>query len=145
MANTPRRWLLPIDGSANSLKAVAWAIAQRDDWRSTPELHLLNVQAALPRDISRFIAADELRDYHRDEGVKALAAAEAQLKAAGLDCQSHISVGDCAETIAEFADSRHCDQIVIGTRGHSGLGGTLLGSVATQLAHLSRIPLLLVR
>jgi nucleotide-binding universal stress UspA family protein len=138
-------WLIPVDGSETSLKAVAWVIARGDDWKETPALHLLNVQPALPRDASRFIDAELLRDFHREEGLKALAAAEQKLKAAGLAPQSHVSVGDSAETICEFAVSRNCDLIVIGTRGHTGLGGTLLGSVASKVAHLSHVPLLLVR
>jgi nucleotide-binding universal stress UspA family protein len=140
-----QNWLIPIDGSESSLKAVAWALAQMGEWKETPAFHLLNVQPALPRDASRFIAAEQVRDFHREEGLKALAAAERQLKAAGLAPQSHVSVGDSAETICEFATSRNCDLIVIGTRGHTGLGGTLLGSVASKVAHLSHVPLLLVR
>ncbi len=52
---------------------------------------------------------------------------------------------DAASTITEFADSHGCTQIVIGTRGHSGLTGTLLGSVAMKVVHLAKVPVLLVR
>jgi len=138
-------WLVPIDGSDISLKPVAWVVEHLAEWKTAPTLHLLNVQPALPGDINRFIAAEQVREFHREEGLKALAAAEGQLKAAGLAPQLHVSVGDSAETITEFAESRGCDQILIGTRGHSGLGGTLLGSVASKVAHLSKVPLLLVR
>ena len=137
--------LVPVDGSEVSLKPVAWIIAHLDDWKVAPTLHLLNVQHALPRDISRFINAEQVEDFHREEGLKALAAAERQLKAAGLLPQLHVSVGDSAETIVEFAAGNQCDQILIGTRGHTGLGGTLLGSVASKVAHLTHVPLLLVR
>lgn len=138
-------WLVAVDGTETSLKAVAWVIARRDDWKEAPVIHLLNVQPALPRDVTRFVNAEQVSEYHREEGMKALAEAERQLKAAGIAPQLHISVGDSAETIVEFAVSRHCDQIVVGTRGHTGLGGSLLGSVASKVAHLTRLPLLLVR
>jgi nucleotide-binding universal stress UspA family protein len=138
-------WLVAIDGTETSLKAVAWVIARRDDWKEAPIVHLLNVQPTLPRDITRFVNAEQVGEYHREEGLKALAAAERQLQAAGCAPQLHVSVGECAETIVEFAASRHCDLIVVGTRGHTGLGGTLLGSVASKVAHLTRLPLLLVR
>lgn len=140
-----QEWLIPIDGSAISLKSVTWFIAHREDWKTPPAIHLLNVQPPLPRDASRFINADVLRDFHREEGLKALAAAEQQLKAAGVVPQLHVAVGESADTIVEYADSRSCDQILIGTRGHTGLGGTLLGSVAAKVAHLTRVPLLLIR
>lgn len=138
-------WLIPVDGSEISLKPITWIITHLDDWKTPPTLHLLNVQHALPRDISRFINAGQIEDFHREEGLKALAIAEQQLQAAGLTPQLHISVGESAETIVEFAASKACDQILIGTRGHTGLGGTLLGSVASKIAHLTKVPLLLVR
>jgi nucleotide-binding universal stress UspA family protein len=140
-----QNWLVPVDGSETALKAVDWVLAHRGDWKEAPAVHLLNVQPALPRDVSRFVNAGQLRDFHREEGLKALAEAERRLQAAGLVHQSHVSVGDSAETICEFATSRGCDLIVVGTRGHTGLGGTLLGSVASKVAHLSHVPLLLVR
>lgn len=138
-------WLIPVDGSTLSLKPIDWLIAHLGDWKEPPRVHLLNVQPALPNDISRFISAEQLRDYHREEGLKALEAAGEQLKAAGLAPQLHVSIGESAETIIEFAEKLHCDQIVIGARGHTGLGGTLLGSVTAKVAHLTKLPLLLLR
>jgi len=140
-----QNWLVPVDGSEVSLKPVVWIIAHLDDWKVAPTIHLLNVQRALPRDISRFINAEQVQDFHREEGLKALAEAEKQLKSVGITPHLHVSVGDSAETIVEFAASKDCGQILIGTRGHTGLGGTLLGSVASKVAHLTRVPLLLVR
>lgn len=138
-------WLIPVDGSDISLKPIDWLLARRDDWKELPAVHLLNVQPALPGDVSRFINAEQLRDYHREEGVKTLAVAEDRLRTAGVAPHSHVSVGDCAETIVEFSAKLGCHQIVLGTRGHTGLGGTLLGSVAAKVLHLSNVPVLLVR
>lgn len=145
MTQSAQNWLVAIDGSETSLKPVDWVIAHLGDWKTAPVIHLLNVQPSLPRDVSRFINADQLRDFHREEGLKALAEAEGRLKSAGIPCQLHVSVGESAETIVEFAAAKPCDQILIGTRGHTGLGGTLLGSVASKVAHLTKVPLLLVR
>lgn len=140
-----QNWLVPVDGEEISLKPVAWIIAHRDVWKALPTIHLLNVQRSLSGDVSRFVNAEQVRDYHREEGLKALAEAERQLLVAGIVPQLHVSVGDSAETIVDFADSRNCDQILLGTRGHTGLGGTLLGSVASKVTHLTKVPLLLVR
>ena len=54
-------------------------------------------------------------------------------------------IGDPTTGITDFAASHGCSQIVIGTRGHSGLPGTLLGSVAMKLVHHAKVPVLLVR
>lgn len=138
-------WLLPLDGSDVSLRAVTWALAQTATLKEAPILHLLNVQPALPRDIGRFIDADTIRDFHRETGMAALAAAQAQCAAAGLKAEFHVLVGEAAPTIVDFATTHGCSQIVIGTHGHSGLAGTLLGSVAMRVVHQSRVPVLLVR
>lgn len=139
-------WLIPVDGDDEvSLKPVAWVIAHRDDWKVLPMIHLLNVQRPLPGDVSRFVNAEQLRDFHREEGLKALAAAQARLEAAGIHPELHVSVGERAETIIDFAASRNCEMILLGTRGHTGISGTLLGSVASKVVHLAKGPVLIVR
>ncbi len=139
-------WLVPVDGDDDiSLKPIAWIIAHRDDWKTLPTIHLLNVRRPVSGDVSQFVNAEQVRDYHREEGLKALTAAKAQLEAAGIEPVLHVSVGDYAETIVDFADSRNCEQILLGTRGHTGLGGTLLGSVASKVTHLTKVPLLIIR
>lgn len=140
-----QRWLIPVDESEVAIKPVDWLIANREQWRELPEIHLLNVQASLPRDIGRFINADQIREFHSETGMSELKTAQEKLVAAGITPQVHVLVGEAASTISNFAEQQHCTQILIGTRGHSGFTGTLLGSVATKLANLSKIPLLLVR
>ena len=142
---TTQKWLLPIDGSDTALHSVAWTIAHAAELRESPQVLLINVQAMLPDDIGRFINAEAIRDFHLENGMSALARARDQLTAAGLAPELHVLMGNAAATITEFADSHGCTQIVIGTRGHSGLTGTLLGSVAMKVVHLARVPVLLVR
>lgn len=140
-----QKWLVPIDGSETSLHSIPRVIANARECRETPQILLINVQPTLPNDIGRFINADTIREFHLESGMKALAAARDQLAAAGLPPELHVLTGEAATTITAFADSHGCSQILIGTRGHSGLAGTLLGSVAMKVAHLSSIPVLLVR
>lgn len=140
-----QKWLMPIDGSEIALRSIAWIIKHTAELRDPPQILLINVQAALPSDIGRFIDAETLRDFHREAGMAALAAAREQLAAAGHAPELHVLVGEAAPTIASFADSHGCSLILLGTHGHSGLAGSLLGSVAMKLVHLSRVPVLLIR
>ncbi|MDO8787131.1 MAG: universal stress protein [Sulfuritalea sp.] len=140
-----QKWLVPIDGSEIALHSVAWLAAHAAEYRDPPEIALINVQVTLPNDIGRFINANTIREFHLDAGMTALAAARDKLVAAGLKPELHVLVGDPASAITEFADSHACSQILIGTRGHSGLAGTLLGSVAMKVVHLSSVPVLLIR
>lgn len=139
-----QKWLLPIDGSDNALRSVAWVIAHAAELREPPLLHLINVQTSLPNNIGRFIDTETIREFHLETGMKALAAARDRLAAAGMAPELHVLVGDPATSITEFAESNGCTQIVIGTRGHSGLTGTLLGSVAMKVVHHAKTPALLI-
>ncbi|MEW5780788.1 MAG: universal stress protein [Pseudomonadota bacterium] len=138
-------WLVPVDGDAISLKPIDWIIAHRDDWKTLPTIHLLNVQPPLSGDVSRFINAGQIRDFHREEGLKALAEAKGRLEAAGIVPQLHVSVGNSAETITAYAADLGCELILLGTRGHTGISGTLLGSVASRVVAHTPVPVLLVR
>src|SRR5687768_17961453 len=62
--------LVPVDGSGNSLCAVRHVIKLVQD-REPLEIHLLNVQPPLPGDVTSFVAKNNVRDFHLEEGEKA--------------------------------------------------------------------------
>ena len=49
-----------------------------------------------------------------------------------------------AQGIADIAAEVNADVIVVGTRGHSAIGGLLVGSVTQQLLHVAPCPVLAV-
>ena len=49
-----------------------------------------------------------------------------------------------AHEIARIARDEHADLIVVGTRGHTAVGGLLLGSVTMRLLHVAPCPVLAV-
>jgi nucleotide-binding universal stress UspA family protein len=53
-------------------------------------------------------------------------------------------VGGAAYAIAEAASNADAEVIVVGTRGHTALGGLLLGSVTQRLLHITPCPVLAV-
>lgn len=52
--------------------------------------------------------------------------------------------GGAAHVIAEVAKDGGADVIVVGTRGHTAIGGLLLGSVTQRLLHIAHCPVLVV-
>lgn len=137
--------LLAVDGSDNSLRAVAYLVKRASAAREHYLVSLVNVQYALHGTVSTFINAQQLRQFHEEEGSKAIAAAQTALDAAGIACTQHLFVGNPAETITRFAREQACDEIIIGSRGLSAMGSLLMGSVATKIVHLADAPVVLVK
>jgi nucleotide-binding universal stress UspA family protein len=137
--------LLPTDGSVASLQAITFLLGNRNWFQPPLEFHLINVQQPVRGDVGRFVGQEEVRSYHHDEGIKCLAAARAALDAAKDPYVFHVSVGDDAGAlIARFAREQQLDLIVIGKKGQSAVAGMLMGSVATTVARVSTVPVLLV-
>jgi nucleotide-binding universal stress UspA family protein len=127
--------LVPVDGSENSDRAVKHALGLVAAGL-TADLHLLNVQPNFGGAISTFVARDQIDSYRREEGNKCLASAVALAKAASVPAKVHIGVGRQGEVVRDYAKKLGADMIVMGTRGHTGLSGVLLGSVAQDvIAH----------
>jgi nucleotide-binding universal stress UspA family protein len=69
----------------------------------------------------------------------------ASLAASGLKVESLLAGGDPAKEIAGAAAREECDLIAMSTHGHRFIKDVLYGSVANEVRHLSRVPVLLVR
>ena len=139
------RLLLPIDGSETSNQAVDYALRMIDLYKDKPEIHLLNAQPPFSGGVTMFIRRDQIKQFHQDEGLEALAAARSRLDAQNVPYSYHIAIGDPGEAITKYAKENRCDQICMGTRGLGHVTGMLLGSVATKVIHLADVPILLVK
>lgn len=135
--------LVPVDGSENSDRAVRYAIEMLKGGGG--KLHLLNVQAPVGGGVSTFVRRADIESYHRDEGEKALASALKICADADMPAEKHISVGRPGELVAEFAERVNAAMVVMGTRGHTGLAGVLLGSVAQDVIAQAKVPVCLVK
>lgn len=69
----------------------------------------------------------------------------ASLEAEGLHAECLLAGGDPSKEIADAASREHCDLIAMSTHGHRFLKDLLYGSVANEVRHISRVPVLLVR
>ena len=68
-----------------------------------------------------------------------------QLEEHGIEADALLASGDPAQEIVAAADREKVDLIAMATHGHRLLNDIVRGSVANEVRHLSRIPVLLVR
>jgi nucleotide-binding universal stress UspA family protein len=139
--------LVPVDGSGHSGRTIEYLLKQLEWYKDGAEIHLLNVQHPMPYGsrVSSVIGHDKINQYHHDEGMEALKTAMQKLDVAKVKYYHHIGVGDEAETIVKYAEEKDCDQIFMGTRGMGTVSNLLLGSVATKVIHLAKVPVVLVK
>jgi nucleotide-binding universal stress UspA family protein len=138
--------LVAVDGSESALHAVD-AMSPRLWWfKRSPRIHLLTVESRTPLDvaIAGMVSADAIRAHQQTNAEAALHEARTRLRAAGHNVVEHVAIGDPAREIDRVAKSRHCDLIVMGTRGRGAVAGLVLGSTATKVLHLAAVPVLLV-
>lgn len=141
-----RKPLVPIDGSASAMRALAHAVAELQG-RADAQLHVLNVQTPPVHPFPGKLVSPDLIDRElRRAGEGVLESPQAVARAAGIACASHVRIGHHpGDEIAACAAEQGCDAIVMGTRGMGAVVGLLLGSVATKVVHVAQQPVTLVK
>lgn len=139
------KFLLPVDGSDTSSRAVTEFIRLMSWYREVPEIHLLNVQLPQRGNVPLFIGRETIDLYYREEGMKELGTAYKLLADANIPYHCHIVAGTPHEMILRYAEETGCDQIVMGPRGLGTVKGILLGSVASKVMQLATVPVLLIK
>jgi hypothetical protein len=129
-----RQIVVPVSDDSDASQ-VARELVSR--YRSEPvRIHLLNVQRPLPRHISQFFSGADLRDFHREAGMRVIARTATLLDDAGVAHQDHVIVGKPAETIVEFAAQHDDAEVMLDEEPRSLLGVLGLGSIGSQVRRL---------
>lgn len=136
--------LVPVDGSANSDRAVRYAAGLAKSGAASV-VHLLNVQPSVGSLVTMFVPKENVDAHHREEGEKALASAKKICAELGVASEDHISVGRPGAIVGEFAIRLKCGLVVLGTRGHAGIAGVVMGSVAQDVVAHVAVPVCLVK
>jgi len=140
------RILMPYDGSQSSKRALDHVIRSYAD-AAAVELVLINVQEP-PVMFGDYLTAsmvEQIDSGQRSYGDSLLQEAIVRLKEAGIQVRAEVIVGNIADSIVAHAVEKHCDSIVMGTRGMGSFGNLLLGSVASKVIHQADMPVTLVK
>src|ERR1041384_107415 len=96
--------------------------------------------------VARNIQQLELRESEEMKDDRAyLERVSDRLRAEGFDADAVLAAGEPAKEIADAAAREGCDLIAMATHGHRGLNDVVRGSVASELRHITMIPVLMVR
>lgn len=132
-----RRILVGVDGSPNSAKAIDWAISFA---HSGDTVILLSAWSPIvvPAEMATAYTID-------DTGARNVLEAESkrvsQIAAnRGVSLAQHFENNDPRNALL----STSCDMIVVGSRGHGGVMGLLLGSVADYVSRHAKVPVVIV-
>lgn len=138
----PKRILLPLDQSPlTELVVPVIADAARGSGATVRLLHVAPVPG-LVKSEGRVIAyADQEMARLEAEGASYLRGVEVGFE--GVPVESVVRFGDPVEEILREAEAFGADLIAVTTAGRSGIGRTVLGSVAERVLRKSRVPVVL--
>lgn len=137
--------LLPTDGSAFSESVIDEALAILGEPK--PRVRLVQVlehPAWASHSMNAGLVSEYL-DASRESSQQHLDAILAGLRERGYEARAELRSGKAAEGILAAVADHESEMVAMATHGRGGVGRLLLGSVAQQVLHRARVPLLLIR
>lgn len=141
----PRRILCAIDGSKGATQALRQAARLTSGQTDLRTVYVVDRAVRL----TDFVPIHMLEEAFVDDGKQALENARQLLAGTpgGIDTamiSTETTNDDIAHAIVRDAQQWQADLMVLGMHGRRGIARWLLGSVASRVAHLTPVPLLLV-
>jgi nucleotide-binding universal stress UspA family protein len=136
--------LVGVDGSPGSRKALTWAAAEAADHGA--DLAVLNVweHTLLPPAGSVSVSERYVPDASQATIDELLQVIKEELgEQPAVLVQAQVKQGRPAKVLID--ESAGADLLVVGSRGHGGFAGLLLGSVGQQVAAYAKCPVTVVR
>jgi len=143
-SDTGQRIVVGVEGSPSSREALRQAgltgasVEAITAWRA-PTL----VGLASPFAESEVSGGDDSRIKAAAENILRTVIAEVAGSPAAVAVKAQVGEGSAAQLLLDAA--KGASLVVVGSRGHGGLAGTLLGSVGQTLAQHAPCPVLIIR
>ena len=143
--------LLPIDGSALAMKGARAGVrlAKALGARVSTVYVIPPYVPPMYGEGAMYVPPVEPQEYRRiteKQAGKALAAVEAEARAAGVRCKTlFLTDSQPFRGILRAARRQKCDAIAMASHGRGGLGGLILGSETTRVLAHSKIPVVVTR
>ena len=139
-----QRIVVGIDGSQGARRALEWAVAEAQ----LRDAHLVVVHAGLePAAVavgSVITAGGVEPEIFEEAAERTVADVLGGVDTTGLPqgIESLVVAGAPARAVLDA--SKDADLVVVGSRGHGGFTGLLLGSVSQQVAHHATCPVVII-
>ncbi|MDO5688686.1 MAG: universal stress protein [Tissierellia bacterium] len=139
-----KKYLVPVDGSPNSKKAMATASRMAaKTGGSITLLCVIDTESVVMHSQVNVMMA-EIMDKTKDAYDSMLDSLIEEYRSEKYELRKEIRYGNVAGEILEESDKGY-DMILIGSRGLSLLSRTFLGSVSNKVVHHTKIPILVVK
>ena len=137
--------VLGFDGSECAERALDWAIDEAKlrgaPLRIVTTWHIPALIYGAPGFVP--VMAAPLDESARDWANRVASGAAERARDQGIDAEPIAQEGQAADALIDT--SEQASLLVVGSRGHGGFAGLLLGSVSQQCAHHAPCPLVIVR
>jgi nucleotide-binding universal stress UspA family protein len=136
--------MVGVDGSRGSRNALTWAAAEAADHGA--DLVVINVweRALLPALGSGSVPPGDVQNPRERAADDLVAVIKEELgENPPVLAQTRVKEGHAAEVL--ISESADADLLVVGTRGHGGFAGLVLGSVSQHVATYAQCPVTVVR
>lgn len=133
--------LVPLDGSANSMRGLdrAIEIAKGGNVEITG-FYVFHLPLA-----AGIKYTQKMKDDAQNKAVKAIGPAMNKTQKAGATFKYKTGGGHTGSEIVKYAQKGKFDMIVIGARGVGGATEAFLGSTSNYVMHKTKIPVLVVK
>lgn len=137
--------LLPVDGSAYTKRALAYIAAHDELLPGAHDYVIVTAVTPLPDYATRLLQRSSIDDYYRGQSEQVLQPVRAFAEMQKWKFRECVVHSPAVDAIVHTAEAEKPDLIVMGSHGHTALGGVVMGSVTTGVLARSRVPVLLVR
>lgn len=135
--------LVPVDGSEFAERALEYAIEHFPDQNLTA-FHVVEAPKGYFAATAADIDETPQVKHGREEAAELLDELETEAAERGAVIDTAYEVGDPVDEILSYAAKEGVDQIVIGSRGISGVGRVVFGSTAETVVRRAEIPVVVV-
>jgi nucleotide-binding universal stress UspA family protein len=144
MASREHKIVVGVDGSEHSDRALTWAIDEAKLRGSRLQVvSAWHVPAVVYGGPGITPPLANIESSFKEVAEESATMAATSAREAGVQVDLDVQHGPTVDRLLDAAED--ADLLVVGSRGHGGFTGLLLGSVSAQCAHHATCPLVIVR